>query len=78
VSERYDAWARRTVRIQPFWFMYHYWAWMFGEMSWTAEEMAVPLQDRMVPRIFWPSCIVSLLAITGLMILFVSLGIQRF
>ena len=75
---RYDAWARRTVRIQPFWFVYHYWAWMFGEMYWIAEEMAIPPQERRVPRIFWPSCIVSLLAITGLIILFVSLGIQRF
>jgi hypothetical protein len=54
VSGRYDAWARRTVRVQPFWFFYRYWwRWTAGWVYWTPEDYSVPWEDRRVPKAYW-------------------------
>jgi hypothetical protein len=56
VSERYDEWSRRTVRVQPFWFYYRYvWRWTPGWFWWSREEMTDPLEGRRVPLAFWIS-----------------------
>ena len=55
---RYDAWARRTVRIQPFWFFYRYWwRWTAGWIHLTPEDYPIPWEDRRVPRVYWIWCI---------------------
>ena len=77
IRSKYDERSRRLVRYYPFWLQFRCWAWLRAGASWSEEELALPLKDRRVPFWFWPSCIVQLSAIGGLIWLFADISLRR-
>jgi len=76
-EDRYGERSRWLVHKQPFWCLYHFWAWNWGQVWWTGEERQLPLGERRVPVKFWPLVTVQLLAMLGVIGLLAKVYIEH-
>ena len=76
-GSRYSERSRWLVRKQPFWCLYHWWAWNWGRVWWTDTEREIPLGERRVPVKFWPLVTAQLLALIALLWLFAKIYIEH-